>query len=220
MAPRRGTVHIAPDKKARDLKGDGELTAPSGVLSLADAALFALAAPRGAVRAIGGIDAATIAEALDAAEPEGSSRRAVIVKLQPVPTASSVIEQVLVALADVARKLWPLWWGGVRFPEGRDSLTRAAAGDFGAPGGEGDSRRLGGLGGSGGATRGGWAPAARRRRGTGLRDCPASAGHRARRFDADRRCGSERPLASRTSAGSRPRVDGRAHRGRGCRAVR
>ena len=111
------------------MKGAGELTAAGGATqSLVEAVSFALAAPRGAVWTIGGVDAAAMADALDALEPQNFARRAVIVNLQPVASVSGVIEQVLAALAEVARKLWPLWWGAVRFPQGRDSLTRAAAG--------------------------------------------------------------------------------------------
>ena len=129
------------------MDGEVDLKNLTGALSLVEAVSFALATPRGAVRTIGGVDAAGMADALDALEPQKFARRALIVKLQPVPTASSVVEQVLAALAEAARKLWPLWWGGVRFPEGRDFLHGPPRNSPRARR-RGNSRRFGALGGA------------------------------------------------------------------------
>ncbi len=96
--------------------------------SSADLESYASAAPRGAVRAIGGVDGAALAQHFAAAGPREYGRRPLIVKLSPAATAATVVDQIADALAEAARRLWPFWWGRVRFHQGRDTLARLATG--------------------------------------------------------------------------------------------
>ena len=92
----------------------------------AEIAAFVLDAPRGVIRALGGIDAASLHAALDAIEPEPCGLRALSLALPVGLSAEALVEGVLAKLAAAAQSLWPIWWG-VRMPERDDSLGRAAA---------------------------------------------------------------------------------------------
>ncbi len=96
--------------------------------SSADLELYASAAPLGAVRALGGVDGAALAQHFAAAGPREYGRRPLIVTLRPTATAAGVVDQIADALAEAARRLWPFWWGRVRFHQGRDTLARLATG--------------------------------------------------------------------------------------------
>jgi very-short-patch-repair endonuclease len=92
-------------------------------------ARFIFAVPRGSVVTLGGLDGAIFREILDRSEDIPSDSRVLFVQLQPAAIAEAYIEQVIAALADTAKRLWPLWFGNISFATCRDDvLGREAAG--------------------------------------------------------------------------------------------
>ena len=88
---------------------------------------FVLGASQGAVTALGGIDGTSLRAALDAVEPEPSGRRALLARIAPAPVAEAIVEQVIDALAQTARLIWPVWFNNVSFQDRDDPLGRLAA---------------------------------------------------------------------------------------------
>ena len=74
-------------------------------------ASFVLDTPRGTIRSLGGLDAATLRAILDLIEPEPLGRRALALDLRCGPSAEALIDGVLEAFAAVALSLWPAGWG-------------------------------------------------------------------------------------------------------------
>jgi hypothetical protein len=98
-------------------------------LPMSAAAEFVLNAPEGSVLALGGMDSESLRVLLDQAEPVPNRRRVLFTRLEPGPTAESIVEQFLDVLAETARRLWPLWFTDLSFAECRsDTLGRLAAG--------------------------------------------------------------------------------------------
>ncbi len=101
---------------------------PSSTLSPSATAAFALAAPRGSVLALGGIDSEYLRRLLDQVEAGRASPRALFARIAPASTTEAIIEQVINLLSGTARRLWPIWFTDIDFGECRnDTLGRLAA---------------------------------------------------------------------------------------------
>jgi very-short-patch-repair endonuclease len=98
-----------------------------GFVSREAVAGFVLGAPRHIVTALGGVDAMGLRAALDAVEPEPSSRRALLARIAPAPTTEAIVEQAIAVLAETARLIWPIWFTNVSFPGRDDALGRLEA---------------------------------------------------------------------------------------------
>lgn len=93
------------------------------------AAEYVLAAPRGKVSAIAGVDSESLRAALDAFEPNPDGPRALMLRIAPAPSVEAIVDSFVAALAETARQLWPLWCTDRPFPAVRDDpLGRLAVG--------------------------------------------------------------------------------------------
>jgi very-short-patch-repair endonuclease len=87
-----------------------------------------VAAPRGSVVALGGIDSEYLRRLLDQFEAQRDSPRALFARMAPASTTEAVIEQVINLLSCTARRLWPIWFTDLDFGECRNgTLGRLAA---------------------------------------------------------------------------------------------
>jgi very-short-patch-repair endonuclease len=113
-----------------DPSGLARMAGQAGLTLSADqVAPFLFAVPRGSVVALGGLDLAILTEMIDCSENIPSNGRALFVQVQRAANAEAYVEQVISALADTAKRLWPLWFGDVNFVMCRDDvLGREAAG--------------------------------------------------------------------------------------------
>jgi hypothetical protein len=93
------------------------------------AAQFVFRAPGGSVVSVGGIDGAALRELIDQVEHVPDDRRALFVRLPPAVSVEAYVEQVIAVLAEMAMRLWPVWFTDVTFAMcGDDALGRRAAG--------------------------------------------------------------------------------------------
>jgi very-short-patch-repair endonuclease len=84
---------------------------PERSLSRDSAAEFVLCAPNGGVRVLAGIDSDRLRELIDADERVEGGKKVLFVPIEPVATAEALVEQVIARLAEVARRIWPDWYG-------------------------------------------------------------------------------------------------------------
>jgi very-short-patch-repair endonuclease len=92
-------------------------------------AQFVFQVPAGSVVALGGIDGIALRNLVDQAANIQDERRALFVRLRPTGNVESYVEQVIAVLAEMAQRLWPVWFSDVSFAMFRDdALGRQAAG--------------------------------------------------------------------------------------------
>ena len=81
----------------------------------------------GSVVALGGIDGVSLRALIDQVDHESGQRRALLMRIEPASAAETTVERVIDLLADIALRLWPVWFTDVSFAEcGRDTLGHAA----------------------------------------------------------------------------------------------
>jgi very-short-patch-repair endonuclease len=105
-------------------QNDGSLLSED---ALAD---YIFSVPPGAVRVLGGIGGELLRLALDGTEAAPDGRLALFLPLEPTSasTMAGFIEGVIGQLSEIAYRLWPLWFGDVRFDDlHADTLGRRAA---------------------------------------------------------------------------------------------
>lgn len=85
-----------------------------------------LGTPRGSILAVDGVDLEGLRLLFEAHEPD-PPLKLLFLPLPRGQTASAVVEGLVAGLADVALKLWPVWFGEEPLPEtGTDGLGRTA----------------------------------------------------------------------------------------------
>jgi very-short-patch-repair endonuclease len=101
-----------------------ERTLPSG-----QAARFIFSVAAGSVISLSGINCAALQELVDQAEHLPDDCRALFVRLRSSRSVETYVEQIIAALAEAAKRLWPVWFTDVSFTMCRnDALGRQAAG--------------------------------------------------------------------------------------------
>src|SRR5262245_44155598 len=106
-----------PDTTARTDRTDlrAANVASEQTLCAREAAEFLFPAAGGAVIALGGIESAMLRGLVDQAEHAAGGRRVLFIQLRPAETVDGYVEQVIGALADAAKGLWPVWFTDVSF---------------------------------------------------------------------------------------------------------
>jgi very-short-patch-repair endonuclease len=90
---------------------------------------FLFHAPQGSVVALGGLDGATLRGLVENTEHLPDGRRVLFARLRAARSIEACVEQMAVALAETATRLWPVWFTDVSFAICRnDALGRHAAG--------------------------------------------------------------------------------------------
>jgi very-short-patch-repair endonuclease len=93
------------------------------------AAQFVFCTAGGLVVSLGGIDGAILRGLVDQEEHIADDRRVLFVRLPPVGSVETYVEEAIAALAQTALRLWPLWFTDVSFATCRDdALGREAVG--------------------------------------------------------------------------------------------
>lgn len=94
------------------------------VLALSD---LILEAPRGGLLCVDGIDLAGLRALFEDIELPPHASRLLFLPLASADSSEALAENIIAALADIALKLWPVWYRDVSFPgRGVDTLARLA----------------------------------------------------------------------------------------------
>jgi very-short-patch-repair endonuclease len=97
---------------------------PIQQISIAELALYARP---GSVSVLAGLDGAALHRLIDQVEVKPDSPRALFAQLSGAQTTDAAVHQLTDQLADLARRLWPVWFTDVTFAECRpDPLGRLA----------------------------------------------------------------------------------------------
>lgn len=103
------------DKVARD-----RLSAPA-------LAAVLLGAPQGGIVCVDGVGLSQLCSLFNEMELPSGAPRLLFLPLAPADTPEAVAENLLTRLADIALRMWPVWYDDVRFPaQGADTLARMA----------------------------------------------------------------------------------------------
>jgi len=78
-------------------------------------ARFILEAAVGTVSTIGGVDPEDLRAIMDEVEPDPATNRVILIQLIPAATAEAIVEQIIAFLAEIARRLWPVWYADADF---------------------------------------------------------------------------------------------------------
>jgi very-short-patch-repair endonuclease len=101
------------------------LSLPEEAISQSAVADIALGATPGAVLVLAGMDGALLRRLIDQVETTANSPRALFAQISRAQTAEAAVHQLADQLADIALRLWPVWFTDVSFAEcGRDALVR------------------------------------------------------------------------------------------------
>jgi hypothetical protein len=90
---------------------------PAQKLQSAATAEFLFSTPMGSVLALGGIDGVSLRALLDQVDHGPDHQRALLVRIESASAAEEIVERVIDLLADIALRLWPLWFTDISFAE-------------------------------------------------------------------------------------------------------